>query len=394
MAFLINRAQAGKVQCLHSLCKLIEKQFGTSKQFELSDVKYDPTSKINIHSTCDLILTHPALGIKYCRYKESPLDPSGCGITNGKTADSTKSKEISNTINSLHALNLVTRNANNKVILTSLGKKFANTPYNSPIMHDIIREAVLSYGPMIGLLAQVLNLKKTNFDTSELEVGYSLTKETVNYNGENIILSSGSEDDSNVRTKSCLIAWGITAGFFKPEALASYKYTKAHIAASDYLLGKTRSLRKLEVLDIPDIFNKSFVVKRPLNYTNLTKKSEALRENNQQDVRAATLKFSSVIKNRRFAILYLLNNSFKNKTTLSFTDLGGFFKSNPDLFVINSHELLRIIKVEIKVGFTAGLPFVINKDQILPMNSVDLTELSQGVPQEVLLALNKYIQGQ
>ena len=384
MAFLINRAPAGRIQCLHSLCKLINSQFGTSEQFNLIDIKYEPLPNINIHAFCDLIKRNESLDINYCPYKQNVLDPSGCGITNGKNSDSTKSKEISNTVNSLHALGLITRYPNNKIKLTDDGKKFATTEYSSNAMLPIIRKAVLNYGPMIGLLAQIKISGNKSFDTSDIEVGYPLTKERVIFEKENLVISSGSEDDSNVRTRSCLLAWGLTAGFFKPESFKPYDSSKAHIEVSDYVLGKIRAVRKLEVLDFPNIFEEPFITKRPLDYVNLTKKSEALRENNQQSIRNATLHFGPILKNRRFAILYILNNCYRNGTVLSITGLVSFFKKYPEYFVINDSDLSRTLQIELKIAYCAGIPYIQNGDKLKPMVGMNLDELTINAPLELI----------
>ena len=61
---------------------------------------------------------------------------------------------------------------------------------------------------MVGLLGQIQLNQSQSFKTDELYIGYPNTgQEKVNFLGENIIISCGSEKDSNTRTKSCLLAW-------------------------------------------------------------------------------------------------------------------------------------------------------------------------------------------
>ena len=382
MAFLINRNPAARFQCLHSMCKLINNKFNTSSSFRLNEIKFNANT-VNIHSFCDYLTKNENLGIQHCRYKAA-LDKSGCSLTNSINIDTTKSKEVSNTVNSLHGLGLVTRDNGGAVTLTPLGKKFAETDFYSKDMHQIIVKAVLSYGPMVGLLGQVLKKNIGEFDTSELDVGYPITEEKVMYNGSRITISSGSEQDSNTRTRSCLIAWGIAAGFFKPENLPTYSVNTAHIDSASYILAEKRGQRKFKVLNIPKIMQNNFCVKRTLDYNNLTKNSKALRENNQAKVREATMQSTAVIQNRRFAILFLLNNAFKKSQAVSIDAIVDFLKGNPDLYVLNLVELKKIVLIEIEIANSAGI-IVEKLGQVLrPMNEIDLNELSQGAPAALL----------
>ncbi|QWE00435.1 hypothetical protein FD967_10485 [Polynucleobacter sp. JS-Mosq-20-D10] len=386
MAFLINRNPAARFQCLHSMCKLINNKFNTTSSFRFNEIKFN-VNAVNIHSFCDYLTKKANLGIQHCRYKAA-LDKSGCALTNSIDIDATKSKEVSNTGNSLHGLGLVTRDNKGAVTLTPLGKKFAETDFNSADMHPIIVKAVLSYGPMVGLLGQILQKNTDEFDTSELVVGYPITEEKVTYNGSRITISSGSEQDSNTRTRSCLIAWGISAGFFKPVDFPAYSAKNAHIDSAPYILAKKRGKRMFKVLDIPKITQNNFCVKRTLDYNNLTKNSKALRENNQAEVREATMQSTAVIQNRRFAILYLLNNAFKKSQTVSIDALVDFLKGNPDLYVLNLAELKKVVLIEIQIANSAGI-IVERSGQVLrPMNEIDLNELSLGAPAALLADIN------
>ena len=380
MAFLINRNPAARFQCLHSICKLINNKFNTSSSFRFNEIKFNANA-LNIHSFCDYLTKKESLGIQHCRYKAA-LDKSGCSLTNGIDVDTTKSKEVSNTVNSLHGLGLVTRDSKGAVTLTPLGKNFAETDFYSEQMHTIIVKAVLNYGPMVGLLGQVL--QKTRFDTADLVVGYPITEEKVTYNGSRITISSGSEQDSNTRTKSCLIAWGISAGFFKPESLPAYSANRAHIDSASYILAEKRGQRKFKVLEIPKITQNNFCVKRPLDYNNLTKNSKALRENNQAEVREATMQSTAVIQNRRFAILYLLNNALKKCQAVSIDELVDFLKVKPDLYVLNLGELKKIVLIELEIANSAGIIIERSGQVIRPINGRDLNELSQGAPSALL----------
>ena len=382
MAFLINRNPAGRFQCLHSMCKLINRKFKTTNSFRFNEIKFNPEA-VNIHSFCDYLTKKENLGIEHCRYKAA-LDKSGCSLTNSVEVDSTKSKEVSNTINSLHGLGLVTRDDRGSVTLTALGKRFAETDFYSEGMHSIIVEAALNYGPMVGLLGQILEKNNGEFDTSELVVGYPVTEEKILYKGSRITISSGSEQDSNTRTKSSLIAWGISAGFFKPDNLPLYSAKRAHIESETYILAEKRGQRKFKILEIPKISHNNFCVKRTLDYNNLTKNSKALRENNQAEVREATMQSTAVIQNRRFAILYLLNHAFKQTSTISIDEVVHFLAGSPNLYVLNAAELKKIVLIEVEIANSAGIILERSGQVLRPLNKIDLTELSQGAPAALL----------
>lgn len=391
MAYLINRNPPARIQCLHSLCKLIENKYKTNVSFRMSDIKFD-SDALNIHSFCDLLIENEAIGIKYCRYKENPFSTSGCSLTNGVTDDTTKSKEISNTVNSLHALGYINR-IGNSLTLTSSGAEFANTIFNSNEMLFIIRDAVTKYGLFVGMLFQISQLSKSEFDTSEINVGYPKANERILFNGSMVTVSSGSEDDSNTRTKSCLLAWATTAGFIYPiPLLASINKINPHISSSDYILQTSRNLRKYKVIEIPPtLFNGKFITERPLDYKNLTKNIGALRENNQQDIRELTMKLEPKIQNRRFAILYFLNKAFLNKTNLSLTKLVNFMLLHEDFFVIERDKTYDTICEEINIAFISGIPFTIeNGDELKPHTGINIDELAINAPMPLLTILKQF----
>jgi hypothetical protein len=390
VAFLINRNPAARFQCLHSLCKLINSKYGTSQSFRFNEIKFDVNST-NIHSFCDYLTKKEGLGINHCPYKKA-LDKSACSLTNSIQADSTKSKEVSNTINSLHGLGLVTRNEKGAVTLTQLGKKFAQTDFYSKKMHPIIVEAVLNYGPMIGLLGQILHLKTGKFDTSDLVVGYPITEEKINYGESRVTISSGSEQDSNTRTKSSLLAWGISAGFFKLESVPKYDFQCAHIESADYILAEKRGQRKFEILEVPQKINNKFCVNRTLDYNNLTKNSKALRENNQAEVREATMQSTVVIQNRRFAILCLLNNAYIKGQSITIEDVFDFLKKKPELYVLNLADLKKVVLIEIQIANSAGIIVEKSGNRLTPKNSLNVKELEIGAPASLIEDIRSRIQ--
>jgi hypothetical protein len=391
MAYLINRNPPARIQCLHALCKLIENKYKTDISFRMSDIKFD-SDAINIHSFCDLLVENKAVGLKYCRYKDNPFNTSGCSLTNGVRDDTTKSKEISNTVNSLHALGFINR-VGNSLTLTTAGSEFAKTIYSSDEMLFIIRNSVLKYGLFVGMLFQISQLGKTEFDTSEINVGYPKANERISFNGGMVTVSSGSEDDSNTRTKSCLLAWATTAGFIYPiPMLSSINKIKPHISSSEYILQNSRNIRKYKVIEIPsNLFNGSFITERPLDYKNLTKNIGALRENNQQDIRELTMKLEPKIQNRRFAILYFLNKAFLSNKILSLSKLVNYMLLHEDFFVIERDKTYDTMCEEINIAFISGIPFTIeNGDELKPHTGINIDELAINAPTPLLTILKQF----
>lgn len=391
MAFLINRNPPARIQCLHALCKLIDSKYEVGVPFRMNDIKYDPDA-LNIHSFCEILIENSSIGIKYCRYKENPFNLSGCSLTNGISEDSTKSKEISNTINSLHALGFVERVGNN-IFFTSKGSIFSKSKFDSIEMLVLIRESVLNYGLFVGMLFNISMLGKNEFDTTEISLGYPKANEQILYKGQMITISSGSEDDSITRTKSCLLAWATTAGFIYPLPIIKHiDYDKPHVSSSEYILQTSRNHRKYKIVDIPKyIFDGSFITQKPLDYKNLTKNIGALRENNQQDIRELTLMLEPKIQNRRFAVLYLLNIAFIKQKTLDLNKLVDFMLENEELFVIEPANLYNTMCEEINIAFLSGIPFLITQNnELKPMTGINIQELNKNAPVELIKVLNTF----
>lgn len=390
MAFLINRTAAARIECLHALAQLIVVKFGSyGRPFNLKDVKFDRNSE-NIHSYCTLLKEDDIAG-HYCRFKENPLDNAGCSITNGVLSDSTKSKEVSNTINAMHALGFVER-VSRKIRITSQGYKFSITKYDTEEMHQIIKRAVQNYGPVVGVLSWLERNYKVGdkFNTSDIRVGYPEPEEYVDYNGEKVLLSAGSTQDTNTRTKSCIVAWLTTAGFIRPANVKPSDSPYPQIAYRDYINKEHRMEQIYEILEFPSVE----MTEHPLNYNNLTKMNFCLRENGMMSVREATRYYEEIIKNRRFAILYLLNMAYENETTIAVNEIIEIMRANPNLFVVSDYDLEETINTEIEIAFMAGIPYVsriINgQSHLQPMKRLNIKELEVGAPQNLISTLNKY----
>ena len=345
--------------------------------------------RISIHSVH--YLKEDDIAGHYCRFKENPLDDAGCAITNGVLSDSTKSKEVSNTINAMHALGFVER-VGRKVRITSFGYKFSTTKYDSEEMHHIIKKAVQKYGPVVGVLSWLERNYKIGdkFNTSDIRVGYPEPEEYVYHNGERVLLSAGSTRDTNIRTRSCIIAWLTTAGFIKPVNVIPTGSPYPQIAYRDYINREHRMEQIYEIIDFPS----AETTERPLNYDNLTKMNFCLRENGMMSVREATRYYEEKIKNRRFAILYLLNLAYENKTTIAVDEIIEIMRSYPGLFVVSDDDLEDTISAEIEIAFMAGIPYVLRiangQSRLQPIKGLNIKELQVGAPEVLINTLNKY----
>ena len=145
-----------------------------------------------------------------------------------------------------------------------------------------------------------------------------------------------------------------------------------------------------EIIEFPD----TEITDRPLNYDNLTKMNFCLRENGQSVVREATMYYETKIKNRRFAILFLLNLAFQNNTAIALSDIIDVIKDDKDKFVVSEENLEETISTEIEIAFMAGIPYVgrymNGKLYLQPIKGLNLKELEEGAPQEVINFLNQY----
>lgn len=390
MAFLINRTAAARIECLHALAQLIVEKFGSyGKPFNLKDIKFDRNTE-NIYSFCSLLRKDDIAGY-YCRFKENPLDEAGCSITNGILSDSTKSKEVSNTINAMHALGFVKRVGRN-IRITSFGYNFSKTKYDSKEMHQIIKKAVQNYGPVVGVLTWLEKNYKIGdkFNTGDITVGYPAPEEHVKHNGEKVMLSAGSTQDTNTRTKSCIIAWLTTAGFIRPINIKPSVSIYPQIAYRDYINREHRNKQDFEILEFPSVHK----TEHPLSYNNLTKMNSSLRENGMEAVRDATRHYEEKIKNRRFAILYLLNLAYESKTTITIEQIINIMQDHPSLFIVSDMELEDTINTEIEIAFMAGIPYVIRiingVSRLQPLCGLNIKELEEGAPQKLIDTLNAY----
>ena len=388
MSRLINRKAASRIECLHSLMQLLNEEFPAESNFSMNDAKYD-SSKKNIFGFCPLLLTHEGLGFSYCPYKQNPLDKSACGLTNSVDLDSTKQKEVSNTLNALEGLGFLNRAANSFSVSTH-GKLFAETAIDSAEMAGIFRSACLRYGPFVGMLAQLHIHDADEISSDDIFVGYPKTEETAYFEGSIVRLSVDSAGDSDVRTKSCLVLWAIASGILFDKRLGLT--SKPQIDNREILNAPTRSIRKLGINKplVSEIISFKKFTERPLDYKNLTKNVGSLRENNQSVQREITMQLDALVKNRRLAICWALSKSAEMNRPLVVSDLTNILCKEPTLFVVSEEEMSSTILQECMIAFAAGIPYAVGKDGSLEaFCSIDLEVLSQGAPIGVIDFLEK-----
>lgn len=392
MAYLINRKAPSRIECLHSLLKFLYQNFNFAS-FTLEDCMFS-RDEDNIHSYCSLI-EDTEFGYK-CPFKESPLSDAGCYITNGKEEDTTKKKEVSNTINALHGMRLLKR-VNHDIVITELGAQFAQSELFELSTAALIKNAILSYGPIIGVIDEIENVANHNiFNASDINVGYPVTEETVEENGVYITISSGSTTDANTRSRSCYLSWLVTAGIIEPIGVA--EDCNSDIPYERYrtfLNADTLKARKYRLVVNPlELYNHIKITQCPLDYINLTKLTRALRENGQNLVRETTMKYENRIQNRRFAIIYLLNKAYTDDSYVDFTKLYRFMIQHRDVFVISDNNFRDVLLEELHIANVAGIPFrsVAHSADIklYPKLGVNLEELCKGVNRELIGLLETF----
>lgn len=393
MAYLINRSTSAKTECLHSLLSFLYDSFGVKGYFTLNDAKFDRENK-NVHAFCPL-LKSTSLGIKCCPFLDNALDEAGCIMTHQKEGDSTKSKQVSDTINTMHALGLVTRKRNN-VIITKLGEDFALAKTGSIEYQKLLEKAVLSYGPCIGVLKQAADAsdgKGGLFKANDIYVGFPDTQESVIYNGKLIAISSGSKRDSNTRTRSTILTLLTAAGYIQPANLPDLLSGELpHSKYSDYINDKHNSSSYRLLRRPPYEHQNDFVVERPLSFMRLSKQTRSLREKGQGDIRSATLDCQEKLLNRRFAIVFLLNRAFKQGKPLSISYLIEYLRQYPEYFVISNDSFESAMYEDLQVADMVGIPFYVDNEKNLhPLTGLNEKELNEDVPSALLEILGRAI---
>ncbi len=390
MSYLINRNPSGRLICLHALSGYLANRFSGTK-FKLNDLKYDSQCPHNIHQTCKLLIKLPAVNFSVCPYLDNPLSQAKCYLTQSLQEDKQKSKSASDAFNALEGLGLINRDGK-LGFLTVDGLEFVKNEYFNASTLKVIRKAVLRYGPFWSLLFLCSKNKDQNntIKREDVRIGYPETRETLARNGRTVVLSTGSQDDTITRTRSVLFAWAVTAGFLLPIGLETPKDMSSwHVELLPFIKSEKWTVHNYEVIIEESLLNSKPYVERPLGYNAMTKSTKALRERNQEEQRGATLELEEVIKNRRFAICYLLALASEQDSGVNFDKLVMELAAFEPHFVIDRQNFADVMRSELSIAFTTGIPFYEKNRVLIPMTRLNIDELASGAPEEVIKTLQK-----
>jgi hypothetical protein len=390
MAYLINRNPAGRLICLHALISYLANRFHNS-QFRLNDLKYDTNASHNIHQTCKLLISSPAINFTVCPYLDNPLSKAKCYLTQSIQEDKQKSKSASDAFNALEGLGLINRQ-NNLGYLTANGLEFARTDYLAREAFPLIRQAVLRYGPFWALLFLCKESKNDQdiVRREDIAIGYPQTHETILRDGKSIILSTGSQADTVTRTRSVLFTWAVSAGFFLPIGHTKPRDQSIwHIKLLPFIRSNKWNTHYYKVFLDDNMLSCKPYVDRPLEYSAMTKSTKALRERHQETQRNVTLELEDIIKNRRFAICYLLASASEHNSGVDFDKMVKGLASHRSFFVIEGRKLAQVIQSELKIAFITGIPFYERNRVLYPLTRLNMRELTWGAPQNLIEALQK-----
>lgn len=386
MSFLINRNPSGRIICLHSLLSYLYKKFKNNR-FTLSDLKYDANSKENIYQVCPLLVKYPSIPYAVCPYLENPLSRAKCYLTQSIQEDKQKSKSASDAFNALEGLGFIKREDRFGVI-TQEGIDFVSVPYFSEKTLKRIRKGLLNYGPFVGLLYE-LSQSGEKINRSDVVLGYPDTKERIKVNSRFISLSTGSQQDTITRTRSVLFIWAATGAFVLPSDMPKPKKVNLwHVELLGYIKSTKWTTNKFLVGIPPDFFKSKLFVRAPLSYLAMTKSTKALRERNQSDQRDLTLKNEFKIRNRRFAIVYLLAKKSNENKNLNFNDFLKLLSKYPDLFVIEPSTFEKVMEIELGIANMAGIPYERKGVVLRPLTILDMDALKSGAPPQLLSLLD------
>lgn len=387
MAFLINRNPSGRLLCLHGLLQYVQHHWGDGP-YEIKNFKFDSTKTPDIHdfSPCSSM----QYGFKSCIYLDNPASLAGCGLVNSLVEDTQKSKSASDVFNALDGLGFITRSGN-KAVITSLGKKFISLERSSPDWELVARQGAQNYGPFAGLIylaSQIPSDKKWN--RNSISLGFAETGERVDFEGEQVILSTGSQNDTITRSRSSLISWGVATGFFSVgKSQPKEKTSPSQMTNYDYLMARKWSdgFRNSELV----YQQKNSLVQRPLSYNQLAKSIKSLRENGQESQRKASLHWEKVIKNRRLAIAYALHRSAELNKPLIFDEFVARISSSSD-YVVNPDTFRETLVAELSNAFVIGTPYELLEGKLLQgMRQVNLDVLSSGAEQKIVHHLENLV---
>ena len=387
MAYLINRNPSGRLLCLHGLLQYVAHHWGDGP-YEIKNFKFDSQKAPNIHEFSPCATT--SYGFQSCIYLDNPSSLAGCGLVNSVVEDTQKSKSASDIFNALDGLGFITRN-DNKAVITPLGREFITADRESVNWEIIARKGVQNYGPFVGLtyLASKFETGAT-WRRNQVNLGFAETGEEVVFNNEQVILSTGSQNDTVTRSRSSIIAWGVATGFFVPSSSKKDKVNlPSQVSNFEYLMSPKLADGFINSELVYE--HMTNVVGRPLSYNQLVKSIRSLRENGQEAQRNASLHWEQIIKNRRLAVAFALHTSALLGQPLVFDKFVEELSKLPD-FVVSKDELWDIMATELKNAFVIGTPYkVMPGGRLQGLRQVDVEVLCLGATQSILDQLKQLV---
>lgn len=263
----------------------------------------------------------------------------------------------------------------------------AGIPYDSPKLFPLLRSSVLGYGVYVGFIFKCFSLINNDgtLNKNDVEIGYPSTHETLSAGGRNVPLSTGSQRDTIVRTRSTLFAWAITTGFALPSGFSiPNDKSKWHVETIVEIKKQKWPWTKLKMFVDNSLFDGSHTVDRPLSYRWMTKSTKALRERGQENIRGLSMREENTVKNRRFAIVYGLALVSSNNNLLNYKKFVSHLSDHPDLFVINSNDFERVMQIEKEIAIVAGIPYSEKNEILKPLTRINLDYLKKDAPKEVM----------
>lgn len=398
MALLLNRKQGSRMECLYYILQSCYARFG-SNSFRLKDIKYDEDDPDNVHTYCKLLTE--SMGIRYCPFLLNPLSNTKCYATNSISDDSTKSKYASEAAGSFEALGFFKRLDSRSFQITQEGIAFASADFFSFRWNELARKAVLSYGPLIGFLHKIKELPKT-FSHTDIYLSYPKTEEQVGFLGESgttsfLTLSADSKKDSDIRTKTRLINWCVTAGLLEPAKQSGQRPQPGlppQLTYREFINQEkmtSRSFLKTRLYE--DFLKTKPFVPNPLSYSHLHKAVRALRERGQKDLRQVTLKYKPMILDRRFVFVYLLNEYSRYNEALPFDKLISVMDTYGEVFFTPGNSSQSIMETEAEIADIAGIPFEIGENNALtPLSLINTEVLTEDAPKKSIALANEILE--
>ena len=385
MAYLINRNPSGRLLCLHGLLQYVAHHWG-SGPYEIKNFKFDATKSPNIHdfSPCSSM----EYGFQSCMYLDNPSSLAGCGLVNSLVEDTQKSKSASDIFNALDGLGFITRQEG-KATITALGKDFIDAERESLEWECVARKGVQNYGPFAGLVHLASKFEvDISWRRNQINLGFTDTGEEVEYEGETVVLSTGSQDDTITRSRSSLISWGVATGFFVPSSLVkAVKKCPSQVQNYNYLMDRKQG----DGFTNTDLVyeNPTEFIGRPLSYNQLVKSIRSLRENGQASQRNASIHWEEIIKNRRLAIAFALHTSARTGKPLIFNKFVDELAKMPN-FVVDASRVLETMTSELGNALVIGTPFnLLEGNRLQGLRSVDLNVLCSGAQQAIVDQLSE-----